>query len=97
MEQQTLTLHISGLSVRITFAPESNMDILEEAKQMLLTHYEQGNHALIGILALPLPILHNNIYEMLRERTQTHLGNYIHGLKHNLSVGNDDLRRTNYV
>ena len=45
MEQQTLTLHISGLSVRITFAPEINTDILEKAKQMLLTHYEQGTHA----------------------------------------------------
>ncbi|MEA5059523.1 MAG: hypothetical protein VB049_05735 [Candidatus Pelethousia sp.] len=45
MEQQTLTLHISGIPIRITFAPETNTEVLEEAKQMLLTHYEQGNHA----------------------------------------------------
>ena len=45
MEQQTLTLHICGLSVRISFAPDTNMDVLEEVKQMLLTHYEQGRHA----------------------------------------------------
>lgn len=45
MEQQTLTLHISGTPVRITFAHEINMDVLEEVKQMLLTHYEQERHA----------------------------------------------------
>ncbi|MEA4970148.1 MAG: DUF3991 domain-containing protein [Candidatus Pelethousia sp.] len=33
----------------------------------------------------------------LRERTQAYLDNHIEGLKHNLSVGNDDLRRTNYA
>ncbi|MPM37942.1 hypothetical protein SDC9_84564 [bioreactor metagenome] len=45
MEQQALTLHICGLSVRISFAPEMNLDVLDEAKQILLTHYEQGAHA----------------------------------------------------
>lgn len=45
MEQQTITLHLCGLSVRILFVSEANPDVLEEAKQMLLTHYEQGNHA----------------------------------------------------
>ncbi len=33
----------------------------------------------------------------LRGRTQAHLENCIDGLKHNLSVGNDDLRRTDYA
>lgn len=45
MEQQTLTLHMCGISVRLSFAIEQNIDALEEAKQILLTHYEQANHA----------------------------------------------------
>ncbi len=44
MVQQTLTLYICGIPVRITFAPDMNTDILEGAKQMLLTHYEQRNN-----------------------------------------------------
>ena len=45
MEQQMLTLHICGISIRIFFAPQANTDVLEETKQMLLIHYEQGNNA----------------------------------------------------
>lgn len=45
MEQQMLTLRMCGISVRIFFAPQANTDVLEEAKQILLAHYEQTNHA----------------------------------------------------